>query len=324
MNSQLTPSASEQRVVRVFVSSTFRDMQAERDYLVKYIFLQLRKLCEARGVTWGEVDLRWGITEQESERGEVLRLCLEEIDRCRPYFIGLLGDYYGTLAKQVAPDLKPKDSWPEDSAERSVTELEILHGVLANPQMADRAFFYFRDPAYTLSLPPEQQRWFANLDLTAKVKLAALKERIRHRHLDKLLKYPPRENYANPEVLGQLVLEDFTCLINELFPEDQKPDPLDREALDHEPFARSRSKVYIARQAYFDRLGEHARGDGPPLVVLGESGSGKSALLSNWALQYRDADPEELLLMHFIGATPLQRRLGGDAAADHGRVQTAL
>ena len=30
---------------------------------------------------------------------------------------------------------------------KSVTELEILHGVLNNPDMAERSFFYFRDPA---------------------------------------------------------------------------------------------------------------------------------------------------------------------------------
>ena len=64
---------TQDRVIRVFISSTFRDMQAERDYLVKFIFPQLRKLCESRGVTWGEVDLRWGITEEQSQRGEERR-----------------------------------------------------------------------------------------------------------------------------------------------------------------------------------------------------------------------------------------------------------
>jgi hypothetical protein len=44
--------------IRVFISSTFRDMQEEREELVKQIFPQLRRLCESRGVTWAEVDLR--------------------------------------------------------------------------------------------------------------------------------------------------------------------------------------------------------------------------------------------------------------------------
>jgi len=54
-----------ERVIRVFVSSTFRDMVAEREQLVKRIFPRLRKVCEERGVTWGEVDLRWGITDEQ-------------------------------------------------------------------------------------------------------------------------------------------------------------------------------------------------------------------------------------------------------------------
>jgi hypothetical protein len=33
-------------------------MQEERDELAKFIFPKLRKFCEQRGVTWGQVDLR--------------------------------------------------------------------------------------------------------------------------------------------------------------------------------------------------------------------------------------------------------------------------
>jgi hypothetical protein len=82
-------------------------------------------------------------------------------------------------------------------------------------------------------------------------------------------------------------------------------DPLDRDAADHEAFAASRARVYIGRQEYFDRLDAHAGGHGDqPLVILGESGSGKSALLANWAERRRAAHPDEAVLVHFIGATP--------------------
>ena len=82
------------RVIRVFVSSTFRDMVDEREQLAKRVFPALRKLCESRGVVWGEVDLRWGITAEQSEGGEVLPICLDETHRCRPYLIGVLGERY--------------------------------------------------------------------------------------------------------------------------------------------------------------------------------------------------------------------------------------
>jgi hypothetical protein len=60
---------TDQRVIRVFVSSTFRDMQAERNELVLRVFPQLRRLCEERGVTWGEVDLKRIAGQPLGERG---------------------------------------------------------------------------------------------------------------------------------------------------------------------------------------------------------------------------------------------------------------
>lgn len=38
----------------------------------------------------------------------------------------------------------------------SVTELEILHGVLNNPKMTNKALFYFRDAAYLDTLDESQ------------------------------------------------------------------------------------------------------------------------------------------------------------------------
>ena len=77
------------RAVRVFVSSTFRDMQDEREELVKRVFPSIRRMCEQRGVAFSEVDLRWGVTDEQKAEGAVLPICLAEIDRSRPYFIGL-------------------------------------------------------------------------------------------------------------------------------------------------------------------------------------------------------------------------------------------
>ena len=87
-------------------------------------------------------------------------------------------------------------------------------------------------------------------------------------------------------------MQDLTAIIDELYPEGSQPDPLDREAAEHEIFAQSRAQVYIGRQTYFDQLDAHARSEGQPLVVLGESGSGKSALLANWAMRYRKEHPD--------------------------------
>ena len=148
IRTQHASESARERAVRVFVSSTFRDMQVERDELVKRVFPQLRKLCDRRGVSWGEVDLRWGITDEQRAEGRVLPVCLEEIRRCRPFFIGLLGGRYGWVPDAIDPELTGREPWLEGQAGHSVTELEILHGVLNDPEMAEHSYFYLRDPGY--------------------------------------------------------------------------------------------------------------------------------------------------------------------------------
>ena len=306
------PPSSPSRVIRVFVSSTFRDMQEEREELVKRIFPQLRKLCEERGVTWGEVDLRWGVSDEQKAEGKVLPICLAEIERSRPYFIGLLGERYGWVPDEIDPALIEQERWLREHLGQSVTELEILHGVLNDPEMAEHAFFYLRDPAYVDGRPAEQYREIALPEEIAELsaeeagrraeercqKLAMLKERIRSSG------FPVREDYSDARALGELVLADLSEIIDRLYPEGSEPDPLDREIAEHEGFARGRTAVYIGRSEYAARLDAHVESGGQPLVVLGESGLGKSALLANWALAHREKHPGELVILHFVGASP--------------------
>ncbi len=80
------PSPSSRRI-RVFISSTFRDMIAERDELMSHTWPELRRLCQERHVELVEVDLRWGIAEEQCTRKETLKLCLDEILACRPFLL---------------------------------------------------------------------------------------------------------------------------------------------------------------------------------------------------------------------------------------------
>src|SRR6476660_3243234 len=134
--------------LRIFISSTFIDLAQEREHLVKRIFPEIRQICRSRGVEFTEIDLRWGLTDEEAKLGKVLPSCLEEIDNCRPFFLGILGDRYGWVPPfheiQKDPKILQTYPWLEDAAFDgwSFVEMEIYYAALRDPKQAENALFY--------------------------------------------------------------------------------------------------------------------------------------------------------------------------------------
>lgn len=88
------------RTFRIFVSSTFDDLKAERNALQRDCFPRLRELCASNGTRFQAIDLRWGVPSEAALDQRTMSICLGEIDKCRevspkPNFIVLLGDRYG-------------------------------------------------------------------------------------------------------------------------------------------------------------------------------------------------------------------------------------
>ena len=54
-----------------------QDFGLERDYMMSKTLPILREHCFKKGLTITFVDLRWGVTSEESGRGDVIKLCLE-------------------------------------------------------------------------------------------------------------------------------------------------------------------------------------------------------------------------------------------------------
>lgn len=168
------------KTIRIFISSTFKDMHSERDYLVKNVFPELRERCIRRNLSLVDVDLRWGVTEEEAEQGRAIEICLDEIENCKPFFIGILGERYGwTPEKYHVPDHKKYDWLKKFEKGHSITSIEIYHGVLNQKEMKPRAFFYFRDPSVIQSIPQSKQHEIrAESEILAK-KLSRLKQDIK-------------------------------------------------------------------------------------------------------------------------------------------------
>ncbi|XP_048248137.1 NACHT domain- and WD repeat-containing protein 1-like isoform X1 [Haliotis rufescens] len=87
-------------IVRIFISSTFSDMRAERNALSRDVSPILRSFCSSLDLDLQLVDLRWGLTEDTQNDHSAERLCLQEVKNCQnvslgPNFISILSERYG-------------------------------------------------------------------------------------------------------------------------------------------------------------------------------------------------------------------------------------
>ena len=142
-------------IFRVFISSTFADLGAEREVLHNRVFPELRRLCAVLGAQFHAIDLRWGVTTEASLDQRAVAICLEEVDRClavtqRPYFVLLLGDRYG---------------WRPPPATVTGAQFEPLRAVMAGQEAELVDLWYVEDrnavpPAYRLQ--PRRGRYSGN------------------------------------------------------------------------------------------------------------------------------------------------------------------
>ncbi|XP_041471148.1 TPR repeat-containing protein DDB_G0287407-like [Lytechinus variegatus] len=304
---QVLKHQRKKREIRVFLSSTFLDFTAEREILIKKVFNEIKKMCLDRGVFFSYVDLRWGITSDQSNDGKTLSICLREIDRCRPYFLCIIGDRFGWSQREGEVDellnksydyaianfnhLKWIDEYRFNS---SVTQLEVLHSALRDRENAsDKTFFYLRKAKTKdelLSKTGHEPEWKIDQQKEFRQTLEESGLLVRH--------------YDVADDGTDLIRKDLEMCINQDFPPESKLTPLQREHEAHLSFAEVRRRVYIGRAEYFTKIDDYFAGNPKlPFVVLGESGSGKSALVANWCGRFEDEHPGDFMFMHFIGSS---------------------
>ena len=145
-----------------FVSSTFRDMHFERDTIHKRVAPMINELSRQFGETVEFCDLRWGVNtgDLDSDEGnrKVLSVCLDEIDRCQPYMIVILGERYGWIPDQalMREAAAQRHMTQIDCLNTSVTALEIEYGALESKEKLAHTLFYFREMSG--SVPPEYRQ----------------------------------------------------------------------------------------------------------------------------------------------------------------------
>lgn len=256
--------------VKVFISSTFRDLDNERDYIVKSIFPRI--INELNGKLVHEVDLRWGITEEQANSGLVVDLCLRYLLNSKPFIIGILGDRYGSSFSKDGIHLSPivKSAFPNleqqlDSG-KSITEIEIINGALESEDKDIKAIFFIKETS--APAPGETIEQYN--------KLCALKRKIREQERFPVYTYNTLLDFDN-------IIEFITQGI----PAEHKKSTITdlEKAVYH---TQNRLKNYrsstIHDHSILKEIYNHVETGVPISIVEGNPGIGKSTLMAHLGL----------------------------------------
>ena len=295
--------------LKLFISSTFRDMYYEREYLVKNVLWELKDFCEARKIILSEIDLRWGVTEYMSKTEKLTILkCLEGIDQSR-LFLCFLGQYRGWIPQVDEISTDTLEKYPALSSVlgiRSATEMEIYHELERESGSAHEAVFFKREPL--ADIPEHLIYNYTNAGIEdedaqqeAKRAMDLICDDVLPKHGYKPIRYAASftgdtlsgfnvEGKALSEsLLEQLKAKIFGPRPHSLFPEREHEQKLHgiEKTLDEQ-----KRQLYIATRDFVDcgdigRIEKLWDGSSRSMLLHGEAGCGKSSLFAMW-LQRRD------------------------------------
>ena len=294
----------------IFVSSTFVDMQVERDSLRDLVLPKyLSDFIEEYDAEIDLIDLRWGVdtsaVSEEEQGKKVLQTCIDEIERSRPFFIGILGDRYGWIPSREDIEIALVGNEGLCSDSMSVTELEIKHGVL-DSKVTPRCLFYHRSIENEDALLDVQREILLDSEQGRK-RLDMLKQRILNEHGNSVRDYSvyiDPDNDYDVSNFCELIAEDLMELLREEWgpPSKVKQHPMSIEVALQREFLYSRADNFAGRKELIvDLLAlcsndvKHApsalisisepevKKGANIFLIKGEGGSGKSAVMSKLA-----------------------------------------
>lgn len=299
------------KTLSVFVSSTFADMDAERDYLNYHVFPLVNERLRPYHISLRVIDLRWGINtekmdEQTVER-KIMRVCFDEIERSKPFFIGLLGNRYGWV-----PSLQSDSQF----AGMSITAREIWHGFLKREDDISGCIFMEREAACLEAIPKEKRAIYddafsTDLDIRAThpVKLKELKASIiEHFNITgEQRRYQPYtaqwngEKFIGLKAFGDAVFYAILAEVGKRYGNL----PYSCELLEiisraEDEFVYDKLRYPYPNQNFHEKVRKAVAQAQGVLALTGSSGSGKSSLYAH--LVHSFLTPQYITLYHSTAA----------------------
>lgn len=316
------------RTITIFVSSTFTDMEAERDYLNNIIANKLEHYFERKRISLKFIDLRWGVHTDKDEAKElreasVLKVCLDEIRRSRPFFIALLGGRYGWVPPhdrflRILDNMDEEDRYLlRDGEGASVTALEILFGALGKQSLLKRSLFYFRDDASYNGMSPEEKAKY--IDLTHSDRQSALKQKIRQECeanglSDNIQTYHlqwEQGKFTGLDEWGNKLEAHLRHEIESEIAETQETTPqnwYEMEKLQHDIFVHKKTELFIGQKEILNTLLDFTTHETGVKILTGWACQGRSAIICQlYRTLTEQHDPNRVVLLHCAGISQHSR-----------------
>lgn len=279
------------RQIKVFISSTFRDMNDERDFLNNYIFPQIADYCSQRFIEFIPIDLRWGITEEDSRNGLIINACLEQIDEAMPFFIGILGSRYGWIPSER--DLSEEligisnNRWIYDKikSSSSITEIEIDYA-LSQKDIQPNSCFLLRDDS--VEIPEDFREKKGSIEYK---KLMHLKQKIKQSGF-------PVYEYDSLETLGETIKKHLLNLIKSLY-RDSGNYYHDYLKEKHEYALKLRTDSLYDLSLMQTPLVEWMNSSKKTFLITSESGGGSSYVLCSYVSHLRKNNSLKVIYYDF-------------------------
>uniref|UniRef100_A0A8C9H0F1 Nephrocystin 3-like N-terminal domain-containing protein n=1 Tax=Piliocolobus tephrosceles TaxID=591936 RepID=A0A8C9H0F1_9PRIM len=267
-----------QKPIQPYICSTLNDFQEERDFLANNIFPQLNELCNSRGTYFKAVDLSWSelkapkslpthlFRQYSCLRSQHLKLCLDYVNSCFPFFICMLGQTYGDFLPDYSRFMTSKVTrlsslskveqnlyvaakngypWVLENPNCSLTEFEIIQAAFLNESQFQ--YFYFRTGTTLLKALDHEEKGerlpsSSSTNEEEKLRIGKLKAKIISKGL-------PVRFYSDLHELGELVFKDWSVVIEKLHPATLMIENIDYkhsfERFYHEEFTEKCKQMFV-------------------------------------------------------------------------------